>query len=298
MLTIFSIPKPFKGHIGTIQRNAIRSWALLDPPPEIILFGSEEGTAQFAHELGVRHAPEIAANEYGTPLLNDMFRQAEAMAGGDTMCYINADILVLSDFPRALAHVTERLKSFLAISERINLDVTEAIKFGAGWETDIKERSKKGGIPVGYTGIDIFVFPKGTYPNVPDFGIGRLWFDQWLIKAARESGTPVVDLTRVAPVLHQNHDYNHVAGGAEWVWKGKEAEHNLRLYGAAPHSYTFLDVTHELTRSGAIRRVRFRRPLFETKSFFWDILVRRTAGARKALGFRRKVSQTGPNESV
>jgi hypothetical protein len=297
MLTIFSIPKPFKGHIGTIQRNAIRSWALLDPPPEIILFGSEEGTAQFAHELGVRHAPEIAANEYGTPLLNDMFRQAEAMAGGDAMCYINADILVMSDFPRALAHVTEKLKSFLAISERINLDVTEAIKFGAGWEADIKERSKKGGIPVGYTGIDIFVFPKGTYPSVPDFGIGRLWFDQWLIKAARENGTPVVDLTRVAPVIHQNHDYSHVAGGVEWVWKGKEAEYNLRLYGAAPHSYTFLDVTHELTPGGAIRRVRFRRPLFETKRFFWDILVRRTAGARKALGFRRRVSQTGPNES-
>ncbi|MGA8367037.1 MAG: hypothetical protein ACLQMT_00865 [Candidatus Acidiferrales bacterium] len=297
MLTIFSIPKPFKGHIGIIQRNAIRSWTLLDPRPEIILFGSEEGTAQLAHELGLRHFPEIACNEYGTPLLNDMFRQAEAMAGGDIMCYVNADILVLSDFPRALAHVTEQLKAFLAISERINLDVPQAIDFDAGWETAIKGRSKKTGIPVGYTGIDIFVFPKGTYPHVPDFGIGRLWFDQWLIKAARESGTPVVDLTRVAPVIHQNHDYSHVAGGVEWVWKGKEAEYNLHLYGAPPHSYTFLDVTHELTTGGAIRRVRFRRPLFETKRFFWDILVRRTAGARKALGFRRRVSETGPNES-
>ena len=298
MLTIFSIPKPFKGHIEIIQRNAIRSWTLLDPRPEIILFGSEEGTAQLAHELGLRHIPGIASNEYGTPLLNDMFRQAEANAGGDTMCYVNADILVLSNFSRALARVAEKLKSFLAISERINLDVTEPIAFDAGWEVNIKERSKKAGVPVGYTGIDIFVFPKGTYPNVPDFGIGRLWFDQWLIKAARESGIPVVDLSLVAPVVHQNHDYSHVAGGADSIWKGKEAEYNLRLYDAPPHSYTFLDVTHELTPGGAIRRVRLRKPLFETKKFLWDIFVRRTAAARKALKFRRRASQTGPNESA
>ncbi len=298
MLTIFSIPKAFKGHIGTIQRNAIRSWTLLDPRPEIILLGADEGTAQFAAELGLRHIPRIAANEYGTPLLNDMFRQAEAEAGGDTLCYINADILVLSDFPRALAKVTEKLKSFLAISERINLDVLQAIEFSAGWETSIKERSRKAGIPVGYTGIDIFAFSKGAYPRIPDFGIGRLWFDQWLIKAARESGIPVVDLTRVSPVIHQNHDYSHVAGGAESIWKGKEAEHNLRLYGAPPHSFTFLDVTHELTPGGTIRRVRFRRHLFEAKMFLWDVFVRRTAGARKVLKLRRRISQAGPNESA
>ena len=53
MFTIFTIPKPFQGHIGTIQRNAIQSWTLLHPRPEIILFGSEAGTAQVAAELRV-----------------------------------------------------------------------------------------------------------------------------------------------------------------------------------------------------------------------------------------------------
>ena len=31
MLTIFTIPKPFVGHIGVIQRNAIISWLNLSP---------------------------------------------------------------------------------------------------------------------------------------------------------------------------------------------------------------------------------------------------------------------------
>ena len=38
-LTIFAMPKAFSGHTGMIQNNAIRSWARLDPKPEILLFG-------------------------------------------------------------------------------------------------------------------------------------------------------------------------------------------------------------------------------------------------------------------
>jgi hypothetical protein len=295
MLTIFSIPKAFKGHIGTIQRNAIASWTRLRPRPEIILFGDEEGTRTAAEELGVEHAPAIESNQYGTPLMSDMFRQAEARANAKTMCYVNADILILSDFLGALEPIVSRWKKFLVISERINIDVTRAIDFGADWETAVREESRTTGAPVGYTGIDIFVFPKGTYPHVPDFAIGRLWFDQWLIKAARESGTPVVDLTRVAPVIHQNHDYNHVAGGADWVWRGKEAEENLRLYDAKPHSFTFLDVTHEMTETRAILRVRLRKPLFRVRRVMWDVLVRRTAGVRRALNLRRKTAEARPS---
>ncbi len=292
MLTIFSIPKSFKGHIGIIQRNAIRSWTLLEPRPEIILFGSEEGTAEVAHELGLRHIPGIASNEYGTPLLNDLFWQAEANAGGDTMCYVNADILVLSDFSRAVAGVTEKLKSFLAISERINLDVTEPIAFDADWESEIKKRVRGEGVRGPHTAIDVFAFTKGTYRLVPDFGIGRLWFDQWLIKAAREAGIPVVDLSLVAPVVHQNHDYNHVAGGAEAIWKGKEAEHNLGLYGGVEHAFTLLDCTHELTPGGRIRGAGPRRKKFEMRHFAWDLLLRRTVNIRNTLKLRRKFWRT------
>ena len=51
MLTIFAVPKPFRGHIGVIQRNAIRSWTLLRPACDIILMGNEEGIAEIAAEF-------------------------------------------------------------------------------------------------------------------------------------------------------------------------------------------------------------------------------------------------------
>ena len=93
MLTIFSTPKPFKGHIGIIQRNAITSWTLLHPQPEIILFGNDEGTAEAAKDIGVLHVSQIARNEFGTPLLNDFFQQAKQQASHQTLCYVNADIV-------------------------------------------------------------------------------------------------------------------------------------------------------------------------------------------------------------
>ena len=288
MLTIFSIPKAFKGHIGIIQRNAIHSWTLLQPRPQIILFGNDEGTAGVAGELGVQHVPRIATNEYGTPLLSDLFRQAEAAATSPCLCYVNADIILVSNFLRAAETVQKRFPKSLLISKRINLHVPEKLTFDRHWEDSIKLRSEVSGAEEHYTGIDVFVFPKGMYPQIPDFAIGRLWFDHWLIKAVRQQHLPVVDASLVAPVLHQNHDYNHVPGGADQVWRGQEAARNFQLYGGVQHAYTLLDVTHELLPNGSIRKVRFRKSIFKAKQFAWDLLVRRTAAARRALGLRRK----------
>jgi hypothetical protein len=54
LITIFSAPKPFTNpHIARIQRNAIRSWAMLAPEAEVVLLGEEDGLAQAAAELGV-----------------------------------------------------------------------------------------------------------------------------------------------------------------------------------------------------------------------------------------------------
>ncbi len=297
MLTIFSIPKAFRGHIGVIQRNAIESWTRLQPRPEIILLGNDEGTAAVARELGLRHLPEVAASDHGTPLLSDLFRQAEAAATSQYMCYVNADIILLSDFLRAAEAAQKQFPKSLLISKRINLEIAEMLNFDARWEETLKRRASATGRDGDYTAIDVFVFPKGMYERIPDFAIGRLWFDHWLIKAVRQQDLPVVDASLVAPVFHQNHDYAHVAGGKEEVWRGLEAERNFQLYGGVEHAYTLLDVTHEVTPGGSIRRVRFRKPLFKMKQFAWEIFVRRTATLRKALGLRRKFRHPAGHQS-
>ena len=63
MLTIFAIPKAFKGHVDIIQRNALKSWTLLQPQCEIILCGDDPGVAEVAGDFGAEHLPDIERNK-------------------------------------------------------------------------------------------------------------------------------------------------------------------------------------------------------------------------------------------
>jgi hypothetical protein len=283
-ITILAMPKPFVGHIGIIQRNAIRSWTLLRPRPEILLFGQEEGAAECARELGLVHIAEVARNRHGTPLLADIFARAERHASHEVFAYVNADIILPREFTAGVEKVRWMFGKFLAVGRRTNLEVREALDFGEGWEERIKERMRSEGQLESHTGIDFFAFPRGTYEEVPPVAIGRVWFDQWCIKYARKKGLPVVDLTTFAPIAHQLHDYNHVAGGRQAVYGGVEAEENLVYYDERPHTYTILSATHVMGEDGRVRRAFLRREAFAVRNFLWNIFVHKTRNVRKRLG--------------
>ena len=281
------MPKPFRAHIDTIQRNAIMSWTKLHPRPEIILFGHEEGASECARELGLVHIPEIARNRHGTPLLADIFAKAERHASHDLFAYVNADIILPAEFTTGVEKVRQSFPNFLAVGRRTNLEVREPMDFSESWEEKLKERMRREGQLESDTGIDFFVFPRGTYERVPPLVIGRVWFDQWCIKYVRKKGLPVVDLTRFAAIAHQLHDYNHVPGGRDLgAYGGVEADENLKYYGERPHAYTILSATHVMTEDGTIRRMFWRKEVADVKNFLWEVFVHRTLGVRKRLGLR------------
>lgn len=287
MLTLCATPKAFRGHIGVIQLNAITSWTKLQPRPEIILFGTEEGAAECAADLALVHIPEVARNRHGTPLLADIFAQAENRATRDTLAYVNADIILPAAFTTGVEKTRQAFPNFLAVGRRTNLNLLEPIDFSNGWEAELQDRTRREGHLESYTGIDFFVFRRGTYRDVPPLAIGRVWFDQWCIKYARKKGLPVIDLTPFVPIVHQLHDYGHVAGGRQWVYGGVEADENLVYYGERPHTYTILSATHLMTPQGRIRRVFFRKEGFAIKSFLWEIFVHKTHTIRRRLGLSR-----------
>src|SRR5438105_13578768 len=97
MLTIFAIPKDFKGQFEAIQLNAIQSWTLLEPRPEIILFGDDEGTAEVAARFGLRHVSSVERNEYGTPRVDRLFLAAQKVAANDLRSYIKPHIILAKE---------------------------------------------------------------------------------------------------------------------------------------------------------------------------------------------------------
>jgi hypothetical protein len=169
MLTIFSCPKPFtNSHINIIQRNAIRSWTLLKPKPEIILLGNDEGVSEICREFNLIHIPEIERNEYGTPLLNSIFSEAEKAASHQLMCYINADIILMSDFMKAIEVVINQMKPpFLLIGRRYDLEINELLSFES--EDDLRCLLREKGKLYLPTGLDYFVFTKGLFGEIPPF---------------------------------------------------------------------------------------------------------------------------------
>lgn len=258
MLTILTIPKPFAGQIGEIQRNALESWLALGRGVQIVLLGDEPGIADVAHETGVQHLGGMEKSKHGTPRLDSAFSLAEAVARFPLWSLVNADILLLDDFLPAVERVARTFRQFVMVGECRDLPVAgrRQLKEGAVRE-QLRRRALEEGRPRGYAALDYFVFPRGLFDPLPPFLIGRANFDNWLVWRARSRRHPVVDATRSVVAIHQSHDYSHVAGGRDEAYSGEEAEHNLLLAGVQNNPflrsdtfYTLDDATHKLYRRG------------------------------------------------
>ncbi|MBN1359584.1 MAG: glycosyltransferase [Sedimentisphaerales bacterium] len=236
-LTIFALPKPFDGDIGTIQKNAIRSWARLRPRPEIILFGDEAGTRQMAEEVGAQHIRGIERNEFGTPLVDKLFQAAQDHASHSVVAYVNADMILFQDFVEAARRVRAELSDFLLIGQRWDLPLLDEIDFDrSDWQAALQRQMQEHAMIHPESGLDYFVFRKGLWPTIPPFALGRTVWDNWLVMDPNQRGIPVVDGTEYVTAVHQDHDYAHMTGGREEAWKGTEATRNRALAGKTDRS--------------------------------------------------------------
>ena len=276
MLTIFSTPKPFHGHSAIIQTNAIRNWLSLRPVCEVILFGDERGTAEVASELRIRHIPDVERNEYGTPLVSSMFSIAQNIASYGLIIYVNADIILMSDFLSAIRMVQKQ--PFLLVGRRWDIDLNAPMDFSnPDWEVRLRAYLAEVGTLHGLSGIDYLVFPRGMYRDIPSFAIGRPGWDNWMIYRARSMKVPVIDATKAITAIHQNHDYSHVPGGETTVWGGPERKRNIKLMDGKAFSLEY--VTFFLTNQGlkpalTLRHLYFRmRAIAVLYPYFYFLLA-------------------------
>lgn len=297
MLTLFAMPKPFCGHIGVIQRNAISSWNLLRPACQIILIGEDEGTFEMAQEIGALHVSRVARNEYETPLLSDLFEQARVRAASDLLCYVNADIILMSDFVAAVERVRLSRRRFLMAGQRWNLDLRESFDFTGAWEDRLRTQVDSAGELEPPSGIDYFVFDREFAADIPPFALGRTVWDNWLLYRARSLRIPLVDATSCVMAIHQMHDYTHVSPGTMHadVWEGPEAKRNQELAVSQDRWFTLNDATHVLTSRG-LRRTRGRRyfrrkletlPVLHPHLFFVEGWIRAARWIYRRLRSRR-----------
>ena len=248
-ITIFTMPKAFRGHFDVIQRNAVRSWMLLEPTPEIILLGDDPGVAEVSREFGLVHIPDIRCDSHGSPLISDIFGKAQSRASNEIMTYINSDIILLSDFMPAVKQVVGSVSDFLITGRRWDADIAGLLDFSdAGWEEKLRRYVATNAFMHWPTGMDYFVFKRGLWGEIPDFAIGRKSYDGWFVGTQIDQAKVVIDATEMVTAIHQDHEY------------GRKVDHrqqeilNRQLAGAVVSLGSTSCPAWKLTRQGVIPR--------------------------------------------
>jgi hypothetical protein len=294
MLTFFTTAKAFEGHSGVIQRNALKSWTLLGPGVEVILFGDEPGAAEAARELKIRHEARVERFGGKLPYVNSLFLRAEQLARNDILCYANCDIVLLPDFCHAVARVREMHSPFLMVGRRWDTDITNPIDFSdMNWPRYVRQLALAANGQKSGCWIDYFAFSRGLFGlEFPPLVIGRPPWDNWTVWKALQKG-PVVDASGAVFAVHQNHDYASHPAGRFGVWTDEPSRHNLVVAGSRWHLCTIDDATHLLSPAGlrpnpARRKQLVRRFIRTLKENLWFGALAWSRPIRKAIGLRKK----------
>jgi hypothetical protein len=303
MLTIFTTAKPFNGHDRVIQCNALRSWKLLHPDVEVILFGDEQGALEVCAQYGLRHEPQIERFDGKIPYLNSMFARAQQLATHDYLCYSNCDIILLNDFLMAFQKAKSWRRRFLAVGRRWDTDITQAVDFtDKRWAGNLRRVALTQGTQMDDHWVDYFVFAKGMYANMPRLIVGYCFWDNWMIWEALSSKIPVIDNTDSVVAIHQNHLYSAESGRTKDNPRDARSLLNLDVIGTQEHLKRIDDSTHRLTKRGWI--IRSWRPIqkklaearrvwtYELRLPVWHFFLDITRPARVIVGLRSKPAKS------
>ena len=223
VLTLFSVPKPFEGEIGELQRRSVASWRELGV--QVVLLGDVEAAAR---ELGVEHVSGLEFDGGWSPAARLCVR-ARRRRGPLSAALLRQCGRRLRPGPDDRRQGCTRASSGFSSSGR-------------------RRRQGSGAVRPRWTGSSS---PRGCSAT-PPFAIGRACFDNWLVWKARQVGV-VIDATHDVRAIHQPHGYKHVEGGMDKAYYGEEAARNLELAGGKSRLYTLHDASHVL-RDGKLRR--------------------------------------------
>jgi hypothetical protein len=217
MLTLFTTCKPFVGPAAVHQRNALRSWTLMDPRPEVIVFGDEEGAKEMATKLDLLHVEYVKRDEYGLPFLDFIFERVQVTASNDLLMWANADVVMVDGVAEAARACDEAFPGgFLGVCRRWDVELDHPLDFEDDWRGELRKAVGDSGELYTPCSSDVFLFKRPLSWAVPPFVAGRPKWDNATLWLAVHHETPVVDVTDRVLLAHPRHGYPDGAGQKAW----------------------------------------------------------------------------------
>jgi hypothetical protein len=243
------------------ERNAIESWLQLAGDCDIIVFSDQENLSYTSPRIRV--SATFRKDDSGLPYLNELFERASIMSTNNLMCYCNSDIILCKPIVAKLLLIKKIKSPFLAVSQRIDLNVPFAVDFTDPTELErLAGLSKAEGLVHPPYGSDLFVFPRGQYTTstMPDLVVGRPGWDNWMIYDARKRFNKLINLQAEREVIHQNHAERY---------NGKDPKFQVNYHFLPPNDwYTFiLCYCNNAVQENQIIRTPFRTNLKDSNEW-------------------------------
>ena len=252
------------------HENTLHLWSQLTPMVRPILYYSPRqslaGLIPLARSLGweVYPCPVASTTPSRLPVLRHMFLHAQETGERTPFYgYANGDIVfddTLVTTLQALRHFANYSKQLLIVGRRTNY------KMGAD-ETipslvEVTRRARTGETFMG-TAFDFFITKYEGYPwrAIPDFVVGRIGYDDWLVATAIDRGIPVVDATASLMALHQTGTDGDKAG-----WQSNVMDRFINHFLGEEFDYRTGDIrcaqlrTYRTIRNRVILRPVIRNP--------------------------------------
>lgn len=204
------------GEWGRLYSNAIRSWQALECEKQIVILGGPEHRGE-CQTLGVEWYP-APCDEQGRPLVNESLMLADKVARHPLQCYLCLDLILGNDFVSGAKYLSWFLEHYLAVGRRFDVAVPETMDYGDltadGDLATVRQRATRDGKLEHGTVVSYLLYTDNIWHNMPPFRCNHSCYDNFMVWEAINQGMPVIDMTGLAVVVHQQHDhhYNHATG--------------------------------------------------------------------------------------
>ena len=158
---------------------------------------------------------------------------ARAASESPVLVYCNCDVILLKEFPAAIAQLMDSaLGKFVAFGRRTDLKIDHELDFNSpDNESQLRDRLAVEGRWSSVVCKEYFAFSRDLFQGIPQFAVGRGNWDNWLVARARELNVPVVSISARVPAIHQEHGYSQTSqlNRLNSYVLGREAKENQRL---------------------------------------------------------------------